>query len=86
MSHHWAKREKLIASLDSQGKYAHYLWYLALVFILIGVIGDAANHTPGLEPSNWFLLAIATFLASITMFIGWAMAWYLKTTETKKKE
>ena len=38
---------------------ASILCTLVLVFILIGIIGDAANRTPGLEPSNWFLLAIA---------------------------
>ena len=32
---------------------------LGLVCLIIGIIGDAVNRTPGLEPTNWFLLAIA---------------------------
>ena len=76
---HWEDREKMIASLGSNGMSAHICWFLAAIFAILGIIADAANATLGLTPTSWFLLAIATFLASITMFIGWAVSWYLST-------
>ena len=84
MPYHWEVREKLIASRGSEGLWGHALWLLAVIFAVLGVIGDAVNATLGLEPMSWFLLAIVTFLASITFFIGLAISWYLETTETKK--
>jgi hypothetical protein len=77
MAQHWEDREKMKASLGGSGKWGHIFWYFAAVFALLGVIGDAANATLGLEPASWFLLAMTTFLASITFFIGWAVSWYL---------
>ena len=79
MTQHWADREKMRTSLASNGKWAHTLWFIAVVFAILGVIADAMNATLGLEPTSWFLLAIATFIASATMFIGWAVSWYLST-------
>jgi len=84
MARHWENREKMRASLGSNGKWAHNLWYLAAIFAVLGIISDAVTSPLGLESMSWFMLAIATFLASITFFIGWAMGWYLETTAAKK--
>jgi len=86
MARHWENRDKLIASIGSGGMWAHTLWFLGAIFAILGIIADATNTTLGLEPMSWFLLAIVVFLASITYFIGLAIAWYLKTTEAKKQE
>ena len=83
---HYEDREQMRAGIGSGGKTAHIYWFLAAIFAGLGISGDAANVTLGLEPISWFLLAIAAFLASITYFIGWAVSWYLETTEAKKKE
>ena len=85
MPRHWEDREKMIARLGASALWAHILWFLAVIFVILGVIADAVNSPLGLEPMSWFLLAIAAFLASITYFIGWAISWYLKTTEAKKE-
>lgn len=42
--------------------------YLGFVFVLIGIISDAMNKVLGLEPTNWFLLAIASWLFGIFMW------------------
>ena len=81
-----ADREKVKADLSRCGRAAEICGLIAIAFALVGIIGDAANITLGLEPMSWFLLAIATFLAGIFTRIGWAVAWYLKTTEAKKQE
>ncbi|MBA7496027.1 hypothetical protein ES702_06625 [subsurface metagenome] len=83
---HWEDREQMRASLGSQGKWAHVWWFIGVIFAVVGIIGDAANVTLGLEPTSWFLLAIVAFLASITYFIGLAISWYLETKEAKKGE
>ena len=71
------------AKLGSEGLMGHICWFLGAVFAVLGVVGDAVNLTIGLESISWFLLAIVAFVASITSFIGWAVAWYLKTTHSK---
>ena len=64
MARDWEDREKMKAKLGSERLVGHICWFLAAVFAMLGIIGDAANITLGLEPISWFLLAIATFLAS----------------------
>jgi len=32
---------------------------------IVGIVGDAMNSVPGLEPTHWFLLAIGLFAAGI---------------------
>jgi hypothetical protein len=32
---------------------------IGIVCLVVGIIGDALNSVPGLEPTHWFLLAIA---------------------------
>ena len=86
MTQHWADREKMKANLSASGRMGHIYWFIAIIFAIVGIIGDAANVTLGLEPASWFLLAIITLLASITFFIGWAVSWYLNTIATQKKE
>ena len=67
-----------------------FLWWIGVGCILLGVIGTivylAFDITPGLEPISWLLLAIAAFVASIPEYLGWAVAVYLDTIETKSKK
>ena len=81
---HWANSEKMRSKLIGSGRSGHVLWTLALIFAILGIIGDAANTTLGLESSSWFQLAIIMVLMSITFFIGWAVSWYLETKANKK--
>ena len=82
---HYEDREYLKASLGSAGKWAHICWFLGIVFAVLGIIADAANITLGLTSMGWFLLAAVALLTSVTFFIGWAVAWYLITTDRKKE-
>ena len=81
MTRHWEDRNYLINSIGSAGSWGHALWFLTIIFGIIGVISDLANTAIGLTSISWFLLAIVFGLLSIPFFIGIAMAWYLKTTE-----
>jgi hypothetical protein len=40
-------------------KCAFALNMLGVVFIILGIIGDATNKALGLEATHWFILAIA---------------------------
>jgi len=84
MTRRWEDRKQAAASIGPAGLWGHVSWFLGIIFAVLGVIGDAANVTLGLEPLSWFLLAIVASVLSISLFIGWAIAWYLTTTEAKK--
>jgi hypothetical protein len=47
--------------------------YLGVVFMLMGIISDAINKTLGLEPTNWFLLAIGFWMIAI---FSWFRGYY----------
>lgn len=85
MARSWEDREKMRASLGSQGLVGHICWFIGVIFAILGIIADATGSL-GLTAMSWFLLAIATFLTSITFFIGWAVSWYLETAEARNKE
>jgi hypothetical protein len=76
--------EKMKANLGQSGAIGHICWFLAIIFAVLGVIDDAANVKLGLDPTSWFLLAIVASVLSVSVFIGWAVAWYLRSTGTKK--
>jgi hypothetical protein len=46
--------------------------WIGTICVVIGVVSDATNRVIGLEPTNWFLLGIAFFIAG---FWKWAMAY-----------
>lgn len=85
MARHWENREYLKASIGKGGMLAHVLWFLGCLFALLGIIADCANGSLGLAATSWFLLAIFSMLMSVTFFVGWAVAWYLVTTDHKKQ-
>ena len=39
--------------------------YLGFAFLVIGIIGDAMNKVPGLEPTNWFIMAVGFWVIAI---------------------
>jgi len=83
---HWEDRKQIVAGIGVSGLWGHISFFLGIIFAVLGVIGDAANINLGLEPMSWFLLAIVAFLLALSLFIGWAVAWYLSTTEAKSEK
>jgi len=80
------KREVVRTSIRAGGLGTHICWFLGAIFAIIGIVAGAIDARIGLEAIHWFLLAIALFTASITQNIGFAVSWYLETTEPKKEE
>ena len=81
MVRHWEDREYLRKGIGPAGLWGHIFWFLSLIFAALGVIWDFLNISRGLTSMSWFLLAIVMALLSIPFFIGWAIAWYLKSLE-----
>jgi len=46
---------------------------LGMACFIVAIAGDAANKVPGLEPTNWFLMAIALLVWG---FWGWLTAYF----------
>jgi len=43
--------------------------WLGLACLIVGIIGDAINRVPGLEPTNWILIAIALWLWGLASWL-----------------
>jgi len=79
-------REEARAALGPMGLMGHICTFLGMVFAILGIIAGAMNSVIGLAPIYWFLLAIATFLAGMPMWLTWALAMRLLGIESEKKE
>ena len=82
MTRHWEDREKLKAGIGGAGLYGHVFWFAGAVFAVLGVVADAMNSPIGLEATSWLLLSVATLLLGTAMFIGWAVGWYLRGSDS----
>jgi len=77
----WADREKVKAGLVSSGRAFTICFQLCLVFVLLGIVSDAAHITIGLESISWFLLAIIAGLFGLVYCVAWAVSWYLNNNK-----
>jgi hypothetical protein len=78
MPNRYEDREKVKAGIRSSGLWGDICWFLGIVFAILGIIAAAMDAPIGLGATNWFLLAAVALLTSVTFFISWAVAWYLK--------
>ena len=46
---------------------------LGIVFLIIGIVGDAMNKVPGLEPTNWLIMAVGFWVLGIA---SWLTAYF----------
>ncbi len=49
------------------------LTYLGVAFMVIGIVGDAMNRVLGLEPTNWFIMAVGSWMLGI---FSWFRGYY----------
>lgn len=81
MARHWEDEEKLKAGVGGAGLYGHVFWFAGALFAVLGVLADILNTSVGLDATSWLLLSVATLLLGNAMFIGWAVAWYLRISD-----
>ena len=77
----WTDKERVKSELVACGRGFQISLWMSIIFLLLGIISDAANITLGLEPMSWFLLAIAFIVAAVFFRLGWAVSWYLNTNK-----
>ncbi len=49
------------------------LTYLGVAFMVIGIVSDAMNKVLGLEPTNWFIMAVGFWMLGI---FAWFRGYY----------
>jgi len=64
------------------------LWtYLGVAFLVIGIVSDAMNKVLGLEPTNWFIMAVLFMLMGIfAWFRGYYSALHGSGDTTQQKK
>ena len=61
-----------------------FLWFLAGIFAIIGIILEIADIIFILKPESWYSLAIITSIQGLSFWIGWAVCVYIDFKESKK--
>ena len=67
------KREEIVAAGGAHCDGAFVLYFLGIVFVVLGVVSDAMNVTLVLESISWFLLAIFLGLSATVSWITWML-------------
>jgi hypothetical protein len=65
MVRRYENRSKIEEGLGPMGLLGHVLWFLSLIFAVIGIIGEIFNINALLVPMSWYLLGIVMVLLSI---------------------
>ncbi len=86
MGDSWKSHKFILGKGNLWAMWGGAFFILGAIFAILGIIADAINDAIGLEPTSWFLLAIALFVGAISCYIGWAVAVYIDAIEAKKKE
>ncbi len=79
-------REDVKAEIRKCDLFGGICQYACFLFAALGVIGDAANITLGLESMNWFLLAIVAGLNAIIGHTHSVVAKHLLGIEAERKK
>jgi hypothetical protein len=74
-------REEVKTEIRDCDRFAAICQYACFIFAMLGVIGDAADISLGLESMSWFLLAIVAGLNAIIGHTHVVVAKHLLGTE-----
>ena len=77
-------REEVKKEIRVCGMWCNICELLLIIFVILGVIGDALNITLGLESMTWLLLAVFFAVLSIGPHIHIAVAKHLYGIESEK--
>ena len=77
-------REEVKKEIRVCGMWCNICEFLLIIFVILGVIGDALNITLGLESMTWLLLAVFFAVLSIGPHIHIAVAKHLCGIESEK--
>ena len=86
MAKRWEDRKQIMAMSGGLMALARSWWWLGVIFIVLGILGEIVHIRLGLGVMSWLLLAIAAFAASLGNFVAWAAAMILDAIEAKSKK
>lgn len=51
---------------------AYILGLLGFACFVVGIIGEATGHVPGLEPVSWFLVGLGSLVLGLWFWLEWS--------------
>ena len=85
MVERWKDYEKLRTCGGRRSmNFGAFLWVLAGIFAIVGVIVELVNINLVLSSQSWFLLAIVLSTLIISYWLGWAVCVYVDLKVSKK--
>lgn len=82
----WSESGFTLRNRGMMGVMGSIATWLGVIFVVLGIIGEAADNSIGFEPTFWLMLAVPVFLFSLGCWLGWAVGIYLHIRETKGKK
>ena len=79
-------REHILWEIGYCGKATHYITYLSLGFMVIGIISDLLNVKLALTSTAWLLLSVIAGVLSLAPHLHMLMARQLLGMEVIKRE
>ena len=82
----WNNHEWIVKMGSTWVMWGGLCWLLGVIFIVLGIIADAANKDLGLTAASWFFLAIAALVISAIWYLSWAVAVYVDAIKTARHQ
>ncbi len=82
----WTDRKFIIGWRGRSGIMSSVLFWLGVVFSVLGIIGVAKDIDLGIGAIPWLLLAGLVFVASMFNCLFWAVGMILEAIESKSKK
>ena len=84
MVERWRDYKMFIARGGRIMNIGGFLWILAVIFAILGIIGEIADAILILKSESWYSLAIIVSILSLAYWLGWAVCVYIDFKESKK--
>lgn len=81
----WRDYKMLIRRGGRMMNFGGFLWILAVIFALIGIIIEITNEMFILKSESWYSLAIIVSILSLAYWLGWAVCVYIDFNSSKNK-
>ena len=82
----WTDRKLIIGRRGGWGVGSSVLFWLGVVFSILGIISKVRNAAVGLGAVSWLLLAALVFVVSLFLLLSWALGMLLDAIEAKGKK
>ncbi len=84
MTERWRNYKMLIARGGRMMNIGGFLWILAVIFAIIGIIIEISDTLFIIKSESWYSLAIIFSILSLAYWLGWAVCVYVDLKESRK--